>query len=175
MSGLEQVVRAVRPGVERLEVLAEGDDEVVLAGGAEVFRLPLSPEAVERHSVLVKALPVLRTRVPVAVAPPRYVGVLADGSTPFTAERRLPGGPVPALSGIAAAQLAGVVAALRAVPAKEARQWGVPGNGEVLVHGALATAALLGDGPRLTGIVGWRLRLATEDDALDPAVAALLD
>lgn len=73
--------------------------------------------------MLVRALPVLRTRVPVAVAAPRWVGVLPDGETPFTAEPRLPGRPPSGLLGsIAASQLAGVVAALADVPAREARQ-----------------------------------------------------
>ena len=115
----------------------------------------------------VRALAELRTRVPVAVAPPRYVGLLPDGQTPFTAERRLPGTPVtaPALGSIAAAQLAGVVVALADVPPREARQWGVPGDGDVLLHGALTAGALLADGPRLTGITGWRLRLGTAQEA----------
>jgi hypothetical protein len=107
--------------------------------------------------VLVRALPVLRARVPVAVAPPRWVGVLPDGETPFTAEPRLPGRPpTAALGSIAAGQLAGVVAALADVPAREARQWGVPGDGEVLQAPGLT---LLADGPRLTGTTGWRLVL----------------
>ena len=130
----------------------------MLAGGAEVFRLPLAPSGLERLTVLVRALPVLRTRVPVTVAPPRWTGVLPDGETPFTAEPRLPGRP-PAtpLGSIAAAQLAGVVAALADVPAREARQWGVPGDGDVLQAPGLT---LLAEGPRLTGVTGWRLVLA---------------
>ena len=113
-----------------------------------------------RLTVHVRALPELRARVPVALAPPRWVGVLPDGETPFTAEPRLPGTPPgDRLGSIAASQLSGVVLALAAVPAREARQWGVPGDGEVLVQGALAPAALLADGPRLTGVTGWRLRL----------------
>ena len=143
-----------------LRSLAVHDDEVVLAGGTEVFRLPLAPSAVARSAVLVKALPELRTRVPVAVPVPRYAGVLPDGETPFTAEPLLPGEPAQALSGIAAGQLAGVLAALAAVPEREARQWGVPGEGSLL-HGALDASALLVDPGRglLTGVVGWRLRL----------------
>jgi hypothetical protein len=97
-----------------LQRLAAHEDELVAAGGAEVFRLPLAASGVERLAVLARALPVLRTRVPVAVAPPRWVGVLPDGETPFTAEPRLPGTPPTApLGSIAAAQLAGVVAAPR--------------------------------------------------------------
>lgn len=131
-----------------------------------MFRLPLSPAAVARHAVHVRALPALVTRVPVALAAPRYVGVLPDGQTPFTAERRLPGTPVRGpLGSIATAQLAGVVAALADVPAREARQWGVPGDGDVLVHGALTADALLADGPRLTGITGWRLRLGAAEQS----------
>lgn len=149
-------MRAVRPGLE-LEALAVHDDEVVLAGGDEVFRLPLTVQVAARHAVLVRALPELRTRVPVAVAPPRYVGVMADGTTPFTAERRLPGSPVTTLSSIAQGQLAGVAVAVEAVPAREARSWGVPGDGEVLHH----AVSLLGDPDRgvLTGLTGWRLEL----------------
>ena len=93
--------------------LAEHDDELVLLGGGEVFRLPLAPSGLARLTVLVRALPVLRSRVPVAVAPPRWVGVLPDGETPFTAEPRLPGRPPTGpLGSIAAGQLAGVGAAL---------------------------------------------------------------
>ena len=154
----------MRPALTGLQRLAEHDDELVLAGGAEVFRLPLAPPGAERLTVLVRALPVLRTRVPVAVALPRWVGVLPDGETPFTAEPRLPGRP-PAgpLGSIAASQLAGVVAALADVPAREARQWGVPGDGEVLQAPGLT---LLADGPRLTGVTGWRLVLGSADPAL---------
>ena len=165
----------MRPDVV-LEQLAVHDDEVVLASADEVFRIPLAPEAAARHAVLVRALPELRTRLPVAVAPPRYVGVLPDGTTPFTAERRLPGGRVTTLGSIAAGQLAGVLAALAAVPAREAQQWGVAGEGEVLLHGALTPTALLGDSARgvLTGITGWRLRLGGADDAVRPELRALL-
>jgi hypothetical protein len=138
-------------------VLAEHDDELVLTGGSEVFRLPLAPSGSDRLALLVRALPVLRSRVPVAVAPPRWVGVLPDGETPFTAESRLPGRPPGGpLGSIAEAQLAGVVAALADVPAREAQQWGVPGVGPTLVSPGLG---LLADGPRLTGTTGWRLRL----------------
>ena len=125
----------------------------------------------------VRALPALRTRVPVALPAPRYVGVMPDGATPFTAEPRLPGAPPhPArlLGSIARAQLQGVLAALAAVSPKEARQWGVPGDGDVLLHGDLRLAVLLANGPRLTGVTGWRLRLGTADQALDTALAALL-
>jgi aminoglycoside phosphotransferase (APT) family kinase protein len=149
----------------------------VLASADEVFRLPLTPAAVERSAVHVRALPALRTRVPVALPAPRFVGVLPDGATPFTAEPRLPGAPpdpTRALGSIARAQLQGVHAALAAVPPKEARQWGVPGDGEVLLHGDLRLAVLLADGPRLTAVTGWRLRLGAAAEALDPALAALL-
>ena len=124
-----------------------------------MFRLPLAPSGLERLTVLVRALPVLRTRVPVAVAPPRFVGVLPDGATPFTAEPRLAGRP-PAgpLGSIATSQLAGVLAAVADVPAREARQWGVPGDGDVLLAPGLT---LLADGPRLTGVTGWRLEVGT--------------
>ena len=138
-------------------MLAEHDDELVLTGGSEVFRLPLAPSGSDRLALLVRALPVLRSRVPVAVAPPRWVGVLPDGETPFTAESRLPGRPPDGpLGSIAKAQLDGVVAALADVPAREAQQWGVPGVGPTLVSPGLG---LLADGPRLTGTTGWRLRL----------------
>ena len=153
-------MRAVRPGIE-LAVLAEHDDELVLADGGEVFRLPLAPSGAERLAVLVRALPELAKRVPVAVAAPRWVGVLPDGETPFTAERRLPGTPAPArLGSIAAAQLDGVLAAVADVPPREARQWGVPGDGDVLQAPGLT---LLADGPRLTGVTGWRLRLQSAE------------
>lgn len=170
----------VRPGID-LESLAVHDDEVVLASTTEVFRLPLGPTGAGRHAVLVRALPALRARLPVALAAPRFVGLMPDRQTPFTAERRLPGAPVlelPALAlpAIAMGQLAGVVAGLAAVPAREARQWGVPGEGEVLVHGALAHAALLADPASglLTGVTGWRLRLGEEGDGLHPVLRDLL-
>ena len=175
MSALERAVAAVRPGVP-LQALAVHDDEVVLAGGDEVFRLPLAPTAAQRHAVLVRALPELRTRLPVAVAVPRYVGVLPDGATPFTAEPRLPGEPATALSSIAAGQLSGVLAALADVPEREARQWGVPGEG-TLLHGALDAGALLVDPGRgvLSGLVGWRPRLGdpAEDLATLPEAVRL--
>ena len=142
-------------------MLAAHDDELVLTGGAEVFRLPLAPSAVERAAVHVRALPALRARVPVALAPPRFMGVMPDGETPFTAEPRLAGTPLSGrLGSIAASQLDGVVLALADVPVREARSWGVPGDGDVLVHGALTLSALLAEGLRLTGVTGWRLRLA---------------
>lgn len=178
MSALERAVHSVRPGVD-LRSRAVHDDEVVLAGGGEVFRLPLTPGAAARAAVLVRALPELRTRLPVAVAVPRYIGVLPDGTTPFTAEPELPGTPATALTRIAAGQLAGVLAGLAAVPAREARHWGVRGDTGTLLHGALDGTALLLDPGRglLTGVVGWRLRIGdpAEDVAsLPKAVRAAL-
>lgn len=125
-----------------------GIDEAVLRGGGEVFRLPLTPEAVARQRALVKGLPALFAKLPVAVPRPRYVGVLADGETPFTAEGRLPGVPVGAVDGIAAAQWDGVLAALEAVTPGEVREWG----------GLYRPSVLLGDPARgvLTGLVEWR-------------------
>ena len=167
----------VRPGVV-LRALAVSDDEVVLVGRGEVFRLPLQPSAAARHAVLVRALPELRTRLPVMVAVPRYVGVLPDGETPFTAEPELPGVPVTQLDAVAAGQLAGVLAALAAVPEREAQQWGVQGSGSLL-HGSLDGHAVLSDPERglLTGIVGWKPRLGhPEEDrqTLPEAVRAVL-
>ena len=73
-----------------------------------------------------------------------------------------------------------MLAALANVPAREARQWGVQGDGPVLLHGALRQACLLVDPDRgvLTGVTGWRLRLgeAGEDLAgLPESVRAALD
>ena len=160
MSRLERLVQAVRPGIE-LTSLAVHDDEVVLAGGGEVFRLPLAPSGSARLAVLVAALPVLRGRVPVAVAVPRWVGVMPDGTTPFTAEPLLPGTPAdPLVEGsIAAGQRDGVLAAVGAIAVREAQAWGVPGDGELVV----ADTTLLQDRARgvLTAAVGWRLRVMT--------------
>lgn len=178
MSPLE-VVAARRPGV-RLRLAAGAPDEDVVHGGGEVIRLPRSPAAAERLLRLVRVLPALRPLVPVAVPVPRLVGVLADGATPFTGEPRLPGVTPPGpLSGIAAEQLAGLLAALAAVPVREALTWGVaPGTG-TLLHGALSRSALLVDPARgvLSGVVGWDPRLGdpAEDLAgLDPALQAAL-
>lgn len=159
------IAAVARPGVAFRIVPDPDADELVLHGGGEVLRLPLTAEAVRRHALLVSALPALAPRLPVAVPRPRYVGVLADGSTPFLAEPRLPGSPLTSVpTGLAAGQLAGVLAALREVPEKEAQQWGTPGPagaGAVLLHGDLRPANLLADPERglLTGIVGWRPRL----------------
>lgn len=173
---MEQLVAVARPGV-RLHRRPSAEDEVVLAGGGEVFRLPLTEAAAARHAVLVRALPKLVPLVPVALAVPRYVGVLDDGTTPFTAERRLPGVRPSSLEGIALGQYEGVVEALAAVPVREAEQWGVPSaagpDAAVLRHTGLRSAqdgtvtdealdCLLAD-PRtglLTGVVAWDLRLA---------------
>lgn len=194
---MQHLVAAARPGVALRRVPSALADEAVLVGGGEVFRLPLEPSASAGHAVLVRALPRLRVLVPVAVPQPRYVGVLDDGETPFTAERRLPGVRPSALGSIAAGQLEGVVAALLAVPAREARQWGVqewgaqewgvqregvsgagpgaPGLG-VLLHGQLGLDALLADARTgvLTGVVGWQPRLGDEGDVLEADLAALL-
>lgn len=164
-----------RPGVAfRVAPDSERDaDEVVLHGGGEVLRLPLTAEAVHRHALLVAAMPALAARLPVAVPRPRYVGVLADGSTPFLAEPRLPGSPLTSLPiGLALGQLAGVLAALREVPAKEAQQWGAQGPAgvdAVLLHGGLRPATLLADPRRglLTGIVGWRPRIGPAADDVE--------
>lgn len=173
---MEHLVQAARPGVV-LHRRPSRADELVLAGGGEVFRLPLAPSAAARHAVLVKALPKLAPLVPVALAPPRYVGVLDDGATPFTAERRLPGVRPQELEGIAQGQLDGVLAALAAVPPREAAQWGVPvrttSTGErvppadleglVLHHRGLPALDVLLADPRtglLTGVVDWDLLLA---------------
>lgn len=177
MSALERAVVQVRPGIE-LRNLAVHDDEVVLAGGAEVFRLPLEPSAAQRQALLVRALPQLRTRLPVPLPVPRFAGVMPDGATPFTVEPLLPGEHVGSLSAIAAGQLAGVLAALAAVPEREAQQWGVSGAGSLL-HGALDGSALLVEPGRgvLAGIVGWRPRLGdvAEDVGMLPeAVRAAL-
>jgi aminoglycoside phosphotransferase (APT) family kinase protein len=158
-----------------LRSLAVYDDEVVLAGGAEVFRLPLLPSAAARHAVLVRALPELRTRLPVTVPVPRYAGLMLDGATPFLAEPLLPGEPATALGTIAAGQLAGVLAALASVPEREAQQWGVAGRG-TLLHGALDGSALLADPGRgvLSAVVGWRPRLGDPSDDL-ASLGALAD
>ena len=152
MPSPEALVAVARPGVRlrRITGVPAYDGEVVLVGGGEVFRLPLTGAAAARAAVLVRALPALRVRLPVAVPLPRFVGVLADGSTPFTAERRLPGTPVEQPTGIAAGQLEGVLAALAEVTAHEAAQWGaatVP-RPQVLLHDR-------GRGV-LTGLVAWR-------------------
>ena len=164
---MRESVAAVRPGVALREVPGPSD-EVVLHGGGEVFRLPRTPAARDRLLGLVRVLPRLRPLLPVAVPAPRLVGVLPDGETPFTAEPRLPGvPPVGRLGSLAAGQLAGVVAALDAVPPREAASWGVAGTG-VLLHGALSREALLVDPARglLSGIVGWAPRLGERADDL---------
>ena len=122
--------------------------EVVLVGGGEVFRVPLTDEAVHRHRVLTRSLPKLYDKLPVAVPRPRYVGVLDDGETPFTAEQRLPGEPASVLQGIAQAQWDGVLAALEAVSPGEVREWG----------GLYRPTITLADPSRgvLTGLVAWR-------------------
>jgi hypothetical protein len=180
-----ELVRAVataRPGVALSRRPSSRPDEAVLVGGGEVFRLPLAPSAVARAAVLVTALPRLRPLLPVAVPLPRWVGVLPDGTTPFTAERRLPGVRARTLDGIACGQVDGVVAGLLAVPPREAEQWGVPvlasgaGDAPVLLHGALGLAALLAD-PRtglLTGVVDWDLHLGPQHLAVQADLAALL-
>ena len=169
----EELVAAVRPGV-RLRRLESAPDEVVLAGGGEVFRLPRTAQAAEESAAAVRALPHLRALVPVRVPAPRFVGVLADGATPFTAERRLAGTPGLPATSTALGQLAGLLEALAAVPEREAMSWGVPGSGHLL-HGALSEAVLLADPSRgvLIGVAGWRPRLGdrAEDLAgLDPEV-----
>ena len=152
MRSPEALVAVARPGVRlrRVTDIPAYDGEVVLVGGGEVFRLPLTGAAVARAVVLVRALPALRMRLPVAVPLPRFVGVLADGSTPFTAEPRLPGTRVEEPTGIAAGQLEGVLAALDDITAHEAAQWGavtMP-RPQLLLHDP-------GRGV-LTGLVAWR-------------------
>lgn len=176
-----EAVAARRPGVALREVLSGREDEWVVHGGGEVFRLPRTPQAAQRLRTLVRVLPRLRPLVPVPVPAPRLAGVLADGQTPFTAEPRLPGRPPDGpLSAIAAGQLSGLLAALAAVPVREAVEWGVPpGDGPALLHGALSRAVLLVDPDRgvLSGVVGWDPRLGdpAEDLAgLDPALRAAL-
>ena len=171
---------AARPGVAFRLRPDEHADELVLLGGGEVLRLPLTPEAATRQAVLVRALPALRPLVPVAVPAPRYVGVLDDGLTPFTAEARLPGihplltSRQPALDGIALGQLAGLLAALAEIAPREAEQWGVTGAGR-LRHGALDERALLVDPQRgvLVGVVGWRPLLGDPADDLASLPSAL--
>lgn len=155
---MRELVAAVRPGIA-LRQAGGHDDEVVLHGGGEVFRLPLTEDAVARQRALVTGLPALFAKLPVAVPRPRYVGVLADGQTPFTAERRLPGEPVTELTGIAAAQWEGVLAGLDAVTPGEVREWG----------GLYRPTVLLADLRRgvLTGLVDWR-RIATATLTVDP-------
>lgn len=174
-----EVVAARRPGTA-LRAVDGPPDEDVVHGGGEVFRLPRTPAAAARLLLLVRVLPRLGPLVPVAVPAPRPVGVLEDGVTPFTAEPRLPGGPPDGpLSAIAVGQLAGLLAALAAVPVREAQMWGVPPGEGVLLHGGLTWSALLVDPQRgvLTGVVGWDPRFGdpAEDLAgLDPALRAAL-
>jgi aminoglycoside phosphotransferase (APT) family kinase protein len=168
-------VRAVRPEVRlRPRPGPAPDDEVVLVGGDEVFRLPRAESAATRHALLVRALPRLRPLLPVAVPAPRWVGVLEDGTTPFLAERRLRGVPLREvgdargrLGAVAVGQVAGALAALAAVPAREARQWGVRGEG-TLLHGALGPDTVLVDPRRgvVTGLVDWDPRLGDPADDL---------
>ena len=141
-----ELVGAVRPGVP-LRIVSEGD-EVVLHGGGEVFRLPVTEEAVRRQRVLVRSLPTLFAQLPVAVPRPRYVGVMSDGETPFTAEKRLPGSVATVLGSIAEEQWEGVCAALDAVSPGEVREWG----------GLYRPTVVLADPTRgvLTGLVEWR-------------------
>ncbi len=144
---MRELVEAARPGVVVREVEAAADERV-FHGGGEVFRLPLTSDAVARQRVLVRSLPVLAALVPVPVPRPRYVGVLADGQTPFTAERRLSGAPTTDLGAIAAGQWAGTLAALEDVSEGQRREWG----------GLHRPTLLLADPVTgvLTGLVAWR-------------------
>lgn len=144
---MRELVLAVRPGLALTEV-AGPEDELVFRGGGEIFRLPLGQDAVARQRALVKGLPTLAAKVPVAVPRPRWVGVLQDSATPFTAERRLPGVVTAEPVGIAAAQWEGVLAAFDAVTPGEVREWG----------GMHRPTVLLADPSRgvLTGLVEWR-------------------
>lgn len=165
-------VRVARPRA-RLRTGDAPADELVLHGGGEVLRLPLTAEAAQRVLLAARVLPRLRSLVPVPVPVPRPVGVLPDGSV-FTAEPRLPGVRPVTLGMVATGQLAGLRAALDAVPEREAQQWGLPGTGP-LRHGALSAWALLVDPRRgvLTGVVGWAPRLGGNEQ-LDPLVAGAL-
>ncbi len=147
-----------RPGVA-FRVASGPVDELVLHGGGEVLRLPRSSEAAARIAVCARVLGRLAPLVPLAVPRPRLVGVTDDGE-PFSAEARLSGVAVEkGLDAIAAGQRDGVLAALAAVGERQAREWGVPGDGEALV----SPLTLLLDPRRgvLTGAVGWDLRLAS--------------
>lgn len=131
----------------------------MLHGGGEVLRLPRTPAAAGRILVCAHALGRLGPLVPVAVPRPRLVGVTDDGE-PFSAEARLPGVPVDGvLDAIASGQRAGLLAGLAGVGARQAREWGVLGDGDRLV----GTMTLLEDVRRgvLTGAVCWELRLAS--------------
>ncbi len=102
-------------------------------------------------------LPRLGPLVPVTVPSPRLVGVTDDGD-PFSAEARLAGIPARGrLDAIAGGQRDGLLAGLAAVGPRQAREWGVPGDGEVLS----SPMTLLLDPRRgvLSGAVGWDLRL----------------
>ena len=142
---MRELIEAVRPGL--IPRLVAETDEAVFHGGGEVFRLPLTITAASRQRALVKGLPRLRNLVPVAVPVPRWVGVMADGVTPFTGERRLPGVEISEPTGIAAQQWQGVLAALDAVSPAEAQEWG----------GIYLPTLLLADPHRgvLTGLVEW--------------------
>lgn len=148
MTAYDEVVRTFRRGLS----LRPGpvlEDEVVLHGGGEVFRLPLTPGALDRQAVLLRALPVLAVSLPVAVPRPRRIGVLPDGITPFTAEPRLPGVAVAEARGLAALQWDGVAAALDAVPPGQVREWGGLPQPAVLLHDPVRGV--------LTGLVAWQL------------------
>ncbi len=104
-----------------------GWDFAVIETDGLMYRFPRRPEAAAALVREAALLPVLASRLPVALPRLRLAGVLEDG-TPYGVYPKLPGEPLQTLSSVAAGQLAGVIAALHGVPVREAVELGVTGD-----------------------------------------------
>lgn len=109
-------------------VVEQGWNFQVVDTGEWVFRLPRRPEIGERLPMERRLLDALAPRLPVPVPRYRVLGALPDGRTPYVGYRRLPGTPLPELSGTGLQQVAGCIAALQDVSLREAAEIGVPGD-----------------------------------------------
>jgi macrolide phosphotransferase len=91
-----------------------------------VFRFPRRPEVADALETELRVLPLLHRHLPVAVPRPAVVGLLDDGEHRFAGYPALPGEPLAAdlitgaRGGLVVSQLAGILAALHRVSAREA-------------------------------------------------------
>ncbi|HZG96008.1 MAG TPA: phosphotransferase [Mycobacteriales bacterium] len=167
-----------------------GGRSSTLAIGDWLLRFPRRPEVVDELVREQRVLDAIAPLLPVAVPRSRPVGVLEDG-TPFFAHPLIPGEPLDeptARLGLVVSQLAGLLHALHAVPARQVTDLGVPvldaGATRRWVHetagravtdvlpllpGSLRTAAAADWDAILAEVAGWSFAPVVCHGALYPS------
>ena len=162
--GIEQARRLVRElsplAAGTVEWLGAGTDSAaVRVDGEWVVRFPLVPDAQATLSTELALLPLLASRLPVAVPRPEHVAE-RDGQLVFVAYRALEGQPLsdaalsalsPSARGRALDELAALLDAIHGVPVEPARTAGV----SFALHKGAYHAAQQSLERELTGLLDW--------------------